>query len=114
MANQHPEVLDFVPPSLYSPSPARQGPRHFDVPWNADDEMVECPVPLCELVRKTGRTARAFSPDITTKRLFQWRHSIARKVRTLLEVRQTLGHGEATDGVLPHRQYETANPGHGR
>jgi hypothetical protein len=30
---------------LYSPSPAT-GPRHFDVPWDADDEMVECPVPL--------------------------------------------------------------------
>jgi hypothetical protein len=28
--------------------------------------MVECPVPLCEKVRKTGEL-RAFSSDITTK-----------------------------------------------
>jgi hypothetical protein len=67
MANQHPEVLDFVPPSLYSPSPARQGPRHFDVTWNADDEMVEA-LSLCELVRKTGELRAHFQSDITTKR----------------------------------------------
>jgi hypothetical protein len=47
MANQHAEVLNFAPPSLYAPSPARRGPRHFDVTWNQDDEMVDCPVPLC-------------------------------------------------------------------
>jgi hypothetical protein len=47
VANQHAEVLNFAPPSLYSPSPARSGPRHFNVIWTQDDEMVDCPVPLC-------------------------------------------------------------------
>jgi hypothetical protein len=58
------------------------------------------PCPFVELVRKTGEL-RAFSiPTLRPNALFQWRHSIARKVRTLLEVRQTLGHGEApADGV---------------
>ncbi len=48
MAYQHPNVLNFTPPSLYSPSPARRGPRHFDVTWNQDDDMMKCPVPLRE------------------------------------------------------------------
>jgi hypothetical protein len=47
VTNQHAEVLNFAPPSLYSPSPARSGPRHFNVIWTQDDEMVDCPVPLC-------------------------------------------------------------------
>jgi hypothetical protein len=48
MADQHADVLNFAPPSLYSPSPARRGPRHFDVTWNQDDDMMKCPVPLRE------------------------------------------------------------------
>jgi ferredoxin len=50
MKEYHSEVMNFEPPSLYSPSPARRGPRHFNVTWNEDDEMVDCPVPLCEKV----------------------------------------------------------------
>jgi hypothetical protein len=53
MTNQHTNVLNFTPPSLYSPSPARRAPRHFDVTWNPDDGMMECPVPLCQLLCHT-------------------------------------------------------------
>jgi hypothetical protein len=47
MGHHHPEVLNFVPPSVYSPSPARRGPRHYDIEWDDDEEM-ECPVNVCE------------------------------------------------------------------
>jgi hypothetical protein len=81
MASQHPEVLDFVPPSLYSPSPATRTTT-FRRPLDATTDW-------CELVRKTGRTARAFSiPTLRPNALFQWRLDRT-KVRTLLEVRQT-------------------------
>jgi hypothetical protein len=48
MAEHHPEVMNFAPPSLYSPVLARTGPRHFDVTWDENDVMVECPVRLCD------------------------------------------------------------------
>jgi hypothetical protein len=54
---QHKEVLNFVPPSLYSPSPARRGPRHFDITWDDEEEM-ECPVPLCAMAPKTHDAMR--------------------------------------------------------
>jgi hypothetical protein len=59
MAYQHPNVLNFTPPSLYSPSPARPAPRHFDVTWNPDDEMMECPASLCQLWCPTMDKMRA-------------------------------------------------------
>ncbi len=68
MADQHADVLNFAPPSLYSPSPARRGPRHFDVTWNQDDDMMNA-LSLCA---KSGAPTRAacaniFASDITTK-----------------------------------------------
>jgi hypothetical protein len=54
---QHKEVLNFVPPSLYSPSPARRGPRHFDITWDDEEEM-ECPVPLCAMTPTTHDAMR--------------------------------------------------------
>jgi hypothetical protein len=68
VSDQHAEVLNFAPPSLYSPSPARRGPRHFDVTWNYGDEMVDCPVPLCKksCLHRTDMTP-ILASDITTK-----------------------------------------------
>jgi hypothetical protein len=99
MANQHRKCWTLYHPRSIHPH-LHDRTTTFRRPLGRRRRMVECPVPLCELVRKTGRTARAFSiPTLRPNALFQWRHSIAR-MRTLLEVRQTLGHGEApADGV---------------
>jgi hypothetical protein len=102
---QHPEVMDFEPPSLYSPSPATRTTafqRHLErrrrdgVSWSA----------------KPGEHAPHFLTDITTKPLFQWRHDRT-KVRTL--------HGTSNPRMAKHQDRSFAasvirdgKPGHGR
>jgi hypothetical protein len=70
----------------------------FRRPLGRRRRMVEC-LSLCAGPQNRANCARIFNSDITTKRSVSMA-TLARKVRTLLEVRQTLGHGEApADGV---------------
>jgi hypothetical protein len=80
--------MNFEPPSLYSPSPARRGPRHFDVTWN-EDGVVDCPVCAISPALAVQHAPALLLPTLRSRTLFQWgQRALRRSANCCADVRK--------------------------